>query len=46
MTAYAMSEDMARCREAGMDDYISKPFQPTDILAALKRMDRSKKQPC
>ena len=38
MTAYAMSEDMAKCREAGMDDYISKPFQPADILAALKRM--------
>ena len=38
MTAYAMKEDMERCREAGMDDYISKPFQPEDIVTVLKRI--------
>ena len=37
MTAYAMKEDMERCREAGMDDYISKPFQPQDITSVLGR---------
>jgi len=37
MTAYAMKEDKIKCREAGMDDYISKPFQPADIMAALTR---------
>ena len=37
MTAYAMKEDMERCRDAGMDDYISKPFQPEDIVSVLTR---------
>ena len=35
MTAYAMKEDMEKCREAGMDDFISKPFRPEDILSVL-----------
>jgi signal transduction histidine kinase/CheY-like chemotaxis protein/HPt (histidine-containing phosphotransfer) domain-containing protein len=39
MTAYAMKEDMDKCRAAGMDDYISKPFQAEDILAVLTRLD-------
>ncbi len=38
MTAYAMQEDRARCLEAGMDDYISKPIRPPDLLAALGRV--------
>jgi signal transduction histidine kinase/CheY-like chemotaxis protein/HPt (histidine-containing phosphotransfer) domain-containing protein len=38
MTAYAMKEDRDKCREAGMDDYISKPFQPEDLLSVLKRL--------
>jgi CheY-like chemotaxis protein/HPt (histidine-containing phosphotransfer) domain-containing protein len=38
MTAYAMKADMEKCREAGMDDYVSKPFRPEDVLAALKRL--------
>jgi signal transduction histidine kinase/DNA-binding response OmpR family regulator len=37
MTAYAMKEDMERCRQSGMDDYISKPFHREDIVAVLKR---------
>ena len=38
MTAYAMKEDRDRCSEAGMDDYISKPFQPEDIVSVFKRL--------
>ena len=41
MTAYAMKEDMDRCREAGMDDYISKPFQPESIMTVLKKIPGS-----
>ncbi len=37
MTAYAMDEDRARCLEAGMDDYISKPVRPAELFAALER---------
>ena len=38
MTAFAMKEDRDRCREAGMDDYISKPFQQDDVLSVLNRL--------
>jgi PAS domain S-box-containing protein len=34
ITAYAMSEDEQKCKEAGMDGYISKPFE----LGELYRM--------
>ena len=37
MTAYAMQEDVERCRAAGMDDFISKPFHREDVISALKR---------
>jgi signal transduction histidine kinase/DNA-binding response OmpR family regulator len=38
MTAYAMKEDMDKCHDAGMDDFISKPFHPDDIAAVLGRL--------
>ena len=37
MTAHAMAEDRERCLEAGMDSYVSKPFQIAELLAVLKQ---------
>ena len=36
LTADAMKEDKERCIEAGMDDFISKPFKLKEIEAVLK----------
>lgn len=36
LTALAMKEDEARCLEAGMDHYLSKPFAPKALFAALE----------
>jgi PAS domain S-box-containing protein len=38
MTAYAMSGDREKFLAAGMDDYISKPFNMSDLLAAMDRV--------
>lgn len=35
MTAYAMSGDRERCLEAGMDGYISKPVQPSELSRVI-----------
>jgi CheY-like chemotaxis protein len=37
MTAHAMVGDMERCLEAGMDDYITKPVRPQQLLEVLER---------
>ena len=38
MTANAMAGDREICLDAGMDDYITKPFEPAEFLAALQRI--------
>jgi two-component system sensor histidine kinase/response regulator len=37
MTAHAMKGDRERCLKAGMDDYISKPIEPQELLSAIKK---------
>lgn len=36
MTAHAMSGDRIRCLDAGMDDYISKPYTPEQLFAVVE----------
>ncbi len=37
MTANAMQGDREECIKAGMDDYISKPFDPNALVASLEK---------
>ncbi len=37
LTASALSEDEARCRAAGMDDFVTKPVRKQALLEALER---------
>ncbi len=40
LTANAMAEDRAATVEAGMDDYLSKPIRPDELIEALRRTER------
>ncbi len=53
VTANAMPGDRELCAEAGMDDYISKPIQPQQVLDCIEKLispvravDRGDKQIC
>ena len=37
VTANAFPEDKEKCMSSGMDDYISKPFQPEDLVLKIKQ---------
>jgi two-component system, sensor histidine kinase len=37
LTAYAMDSDRERGLEAGMDEYVTKPFEPAELIAAMDR---------
>ena len=38
ITANAMIDDKEKCLSAGADDYISKPFQPAQLIAKIKQL--------
>ncbi|MCM2374609.1 response regulator [Aporhodopirellula aestuarii] len=42
MTAHAMSGDQVRCLDAGMNDYVSKPFTPERLFTAVEAIDIDK----
>jgi PAS domain S-box-containing protein len=41
MTAYVLEADRQRCLDAGMDDYVSKPIDRTELRDALRRASRA-----
>jgi CheY-like chemotaxis protein len=37
LTAYARTEDEEQCLDAGMNDFLSKPFRQSDLREVLSR---------
>jgi CheY-like chemotaxis protein len=37
LTAHAMKGDREKCLDAGMDDYVAKPFTEEHLVAVLER---------
>ncbi|MFZ5569192.1 MAG: transporter substrate-binding domain-containing protein [Thermodesulfobacteriota bacterium] len=43
MTAHAIDSERDKCLKAGMDDFITKPFDPSHLYATLNRWIRGRK---
>ncbi len=39
VTAYALEHDRVECLEAGMDDYLSKPFKPLELINLIDNLN-------
>ncbi len=46
LTAHSMVGDRERCLQAGMNDYVSKPIRPEELLAVLQRWGRRARIVC
>jgi HPt (histidine-containing phosphotransfer) domain-containing protein len=44
MTAYAMKGDRDKCLEAGVDEYLAKPFKPIEIVEMLDRLAMTRQE--
>jgi len=40
MTAHAMKDSRQQCLDSGMNDFISKPIDPTEVLSVIERMTK------
>jgi CheY-like chemotaxis protein len=39
VTAFALERDKEQCLNAGMDEFLSKPFKPNELLSLIHKLD-------